>query len=137
MTEEQPQSNEALERIRQWRQDFKANLVPSPLEDLTQLSAKLDLSRANPNAIARLFSKGSETLHEMFKEAGTLRAMARRLERVLDDQGAKRRMSGVAELSLVVGVAMWHGNQMPVLLYPVDVRRDEKHVSDESPRSRP
>ncbi|WP_033510675.1 helicase, partial [Bifidobacterium magnum] len=128
MTEEQPQSNEALERIRQWRQDFKANLVPSPLEDLTQLSAKLDLSRANPNAIARLFSKGSETLHEMFKEAGTLRAMARRLERVLDDQGAKRRMSGVAELSLVVGVAMWHGNQMPVLLYPVDVRRDGNPV---------
>lgn len=128
MTEEQSQSKEGLERIRQWRHDFKSNLVPSPLEDLTQLAAQLDLSRANPNAVARLFSKGSESLHEMFKEPGTLKAMARRLERVLDDQGAKRRVSGVAELSLVVGAAMWHGNQMPVLLYPVEVRRDGNPV---------
>lgn len=37
-----------------------------------------------------------------------------------DDREAKSRVSGVGELSLVVGVAIWKGNQMPVLMYPVE-----------------
>ena len=52
-----------------------------------------------------------------------LRAAGRRIERVLDDRAAKSRVSGMAELSLVVGIATWSGRQMPVLLYPVDVER--------------
>ena len=44
-------------------------------------------------------------------------------KRVLDDRAVKSRVSGMAELSLVVGIATWSGRQMPVLLYPVDVER--------------
>ncbi len=124
MTDNTAQTPQALNTLRTWRDEFKANLVPSPLEDVSQLSAKLDLTHAHPSGIAQLFGNGSAPLHSLFRDSGMLRAAARRAERVLDDQSAKKRFSGVAELSLVVGVATWKGNSMPVLLYPVEVARD-------------
>ncbi|RGW11090.1 helicase [Bifidobacterium pseudolongum] len=124
MTDNTAQTPQALNTLRTWRDEFKANLVPSPLEDVSQLSAKLDLTHAHPSGIAQLFGNGSAPLHSLFRDSGMLRAAARRAERVLDDQSAKKRFSGVAELSLVVGVATWKGNSMPVLLYPVEVVRD-------------
>lgn len=120
-----PQSIDAL---RAWRDEFKSHLMASPLEDVTQLSAKLDLTHAHPSGISQLFARGSAPLHSLFRDSGMLRAAARRTERVLDDQSAKKRFSGVAELSLVVGVATWKGNMMPVLLYPVEVVRDGNPV---------
>ncbi|NEG69682.1 helicase [Bifidobacterium choloepi] len=121
-------TNESLERLRSWRTDFKANLAPSPLEDVTQLSAKLELTDAFVSGIPELFIKGSAPLHKLFDDRNKLKSASRRIERVLEDQGAKKRISGVAELSLVVGVAIWKDYQMPVLVYPVEVRRDGKPV---------
>lgn len=130
MTEKTTPNERALDRLRMWRQDFKADLVPSPLEDVNQLVAKLDLTHAHPSGIAQLFAKGSAPLHSLFRDSGMLRSAARKIERVLDDQGAKKRISGVAELSLVVGVATWKGNAMPVLLYPVSIVRDGNPVEN-------
>ncbi len=128
MTDNSTQTSGALNELRRWREEFKANLVPSPLEDVAQLTAQVDLTHAHPSGISQLFARGSAPLHSLFRDSGMLRTAARRVERVLDDQGAKRRISGVAELSLVVGVATWKGNMMPVLLYPVEVVRDGNPV---------
>ena len=53
-----------------------------------------------------------------------LRAAGRRLDRVFEDRDNKAHENGVSELSLVVGVASWSGNHVPVLTYPVRVIRD-------------
>lgn len=121
------ESNEtvtALDRIRGWREKYRLGLSPSPLEDVTQLSAQLDMTHAHPSGIAQLFASGHVQLDSLFRDNGMLRAAGRRVERVLDDREAKSRVSGVGELSLVVGVAIWKGNQMPVLMYPVEVRKE-------------
>ena len=47
----------ALDRIRGWREEYRLGLAPSPLEDVTQLSAQLDLTHAHPSGIAQLFAK--------------------------------------------------------------------------------
>lgn len=52
-----------------------------------------------------------------------LRAAGRRLDRVFEDRDNKAHENGVSEL-LVVGVASWSGNHVPVLTYPVRVIRD-------------
>lgn len=117
------QVNAGLERIRRWSEEYRSGMKPSPLEDVSQLTAQLDMTHAHPSGIAQLFASGQVLLEALFRDAGMLRAAGRRLERVLDDQAAKRRISGVAELSLVVGVASWNGNAMPVLIYPVAVSR--------------
>ncbi|NEG55009.1 helicase [Bifidobacterium platyrrhinorum] len=109
-----------LDRLQQWHDQYRASLVPSPLENISQLSAQLDLTHAHPSGIAQLFASGHVTLESLFRDNGMLRAAERRLGRVLEDRGARKRMSGVAELSLVVGVATWRGNALPVLLYPVE-----------------
>lgn len=111
----------SLADIRTWREQYRSSLAPSALEDINQLGARLDMTHAHPSGIAQLFAGGHAPLDALFRDNGMLRAACRRLERVLDDKSAKMRLSGVAELSLVVGVASWTGNQMPVLLYPVDV----------------
>lgn len=133
MTETVERNNDAINELRSWRDAFKANLMPSPLEDVSQLTAKLDLTHAHPSGIAQLFARGSAPLHSLFRDNGMLRAATRHVERVIDDQNAKKRIGGVAELSLVVGVATWRGSMMPVLLYPVEVVRDgnpvEQHTS--------
>ncbi|EFA22825.1 hypothetical protein [Bifidobacterium gallicum] len=130
MTDERTSQNDSLNRLTVWRDDYKADLAPSPLEDVEQLGAKLDLTHAHPSGISQLFAKGSAPLHSLFRDGGMLRAAARRVERVLDDQGAKKSMSGIAELSLIVGVGTWKGNQMPILLYPVEVVRDGNPVEN-------
>lgn len=110
-----------LNRIRGWRDKYRAMLAPSPLEDVNQLVAKLDMTHAHPSGIAQLFASGHVRLDSLFRDTGMLKAAERHLTRVLDDQTAKRRISGVAELSMAVGVATWNGNALPVLLYPVTV----------------
>ena len=115
----------ALADIRAWRERYRSGLLPSPLEDISQLGAKLDLTHAHPSGIAQLFASGHAPLDALFRDNAMLRAAGRRIERVMDDRSSKMRVSGVAELSLTVGVAVWDGNHMPVLLYPVDVTRDE------------
>ncbi|MBW3090845.1 helicase [Bifidobacterium miconisargentati] len=110
-----------LNRIRRWRDQYRGMLAPSPLEDVSQLTAKLDMTHAHPSGVAQLFASGHVMLDSLFRDSGVLKAAERHVARVLDDQSAKRRVSGVAELSLVVGVATWKGNALPVLLYPVDV----------------
>ena len=120
----------ALDRIRGWREEYRLGLAPSPLEDVTQLSAQLDLTHAHTSGIAQLFAKGHVTLDSLFRDNGMLRAAGRRVERVLDDRDAKSRVSGVGELSLVVGVAIWKGNQMPVLMYPVEVRKEGRNIEN-------
>ena len=113
----------ALAALRAWREQYRSGLAPSPLEDISQLSARLDLTHAHPSGIAQLFASGHASLEALFRDNGMLRAAGRRVERVLDDRNAKMRVSGVPELSLIVGVAGWNGNQVPVLLYPVEVTR--------------
>ena len=123
MSENMPQTGTGVERLRLWRERFRETLAPSPLEDAEQLAARLDLTHAHPSGIAKLFASGQVSLDSLFRDNGMLRAAGRRIERVLDDRAAKSRVSGMAELSLVVGIATWSGRQMPVLLYPVDVER--------------
>ena len=114
----------ALQRIVEWKQQYQAQLSPSPLEDITQLAAQLELTHAHPSGIAQLFASGKVTLKSLFRDAGMLRAAGRRLDRVFEDRDAKAHESGVSELSLIVGVASWNGNHVPVLTYPVKVVRD-------------
>ena len=114
-----------LDRLQEWHDRYRTSLVPSPLENINQLAAQLDLTHAHPSGIAQLFASGHVTLESLFRDNGMLRAAERRLGRVLDDRAAKKRVSGVAELSLVVGVATWKGNALPVLLYPVSAESSD------------
>ena len=52
MSESMQQAPQSLERMRQWHEQYRAGLVPSPLEDINQLGAKLDLTHAHPSGIA-------------------------------------------------------------------------------------
>lgn len=116
----------ALQNISAWKQQYQSQLAPSPLEDITQLAAQLELTHAHPSGIAQLFASGKVTLKALFRDAGMLRAAGRKLDRVFEDRDAKAHESGISELSLVVGVASWNGNHVPVLTYPVHVVRDAK-----------
>ena len=110
--------------LKKWRDDYQSQLVPSPLEDITKLQAKLELTHAHPSGIAQLFASGKVTLKALFRDSGILRAAGRNLNRVCEDRDNKAHESGVSELSLVVGVASFNGNHVPVLTYPVRVVRD-------------
>ena len=70
----------ALDRIRGWREEYRLGLAPSPLEDVTQLSAQLDLTHAHPSGIAQLFAKGHVTLDSLFRDNGMLRAAGRTID---------------------------------------------------------
>ena len=132
MTQSQTQNQnltEGLNRIRRWRDQYRSMQPPSPLEDVNQLAAKLEMTHAHPSGIAQLFASGHVRLDSLFRDTGVLKAAERHIGRVLDDQAAKRRISGVAELSLVVGVATWKGNALPVLLYPVSVTIEDDGLS--------
>ena len=107
MSESNERSTTALDRIRGWREQYRLGLSPSPLEDVTQLTAQLDLTHAHPSGIAQLFASGHVTLDSLFRDNGMLRAAGRRVERVIDDRETKSRIIGVGEVSLVVGVATW------------------------------
>ena len=80
-----------LDRLRGWREKYRLGLSPSPLEDVTQLSAQLDMTHAHPSGIAQLFASGHVQLNSLFRDNGMLRAAGRRVERVLDDREAKSR----------------------------------------------
>lgn len=116
----------ARNTMRQWNEQYRAQLTPSALENIDQLVAKLELTHAHPSGIAQLFASGKVTLNSLFRDSGMLRAAGRRLERVFEDCDTKAHESGVSELSLIVGVASWKGNHVPVLTYPVRVVRDTK-----------
>ena len=84
----------ALDRIRSWRQDYQNQAGVTPLENVGQLAAQMDLTHAHPSGIAQLVASGQVHLNALFRDRGMLRAAHRRLERVLDDQAAKERISG-------------------------------------------
>ena len=88
-----------LDQFQTWHDEYRASLAPSPLEDINQLSAQLDMTHAHPSGVAQLFAAGHVTLESMFRDNGMLRAAERRLGRVLESQASKKRVSGVAELS--------------------------------------
>lgn len=115
-----------VDRLREWREEYRKGLAPSALQDVEQLGARLELTHAHPSGIARLFASGQVTLSALFRDNGMLRTAERRLDRVLDDRAAKGRIAGLAELSLVVGVATWRHHHMPVLLYPVEASGNSK-----------
>lgn len=112
-----------IEQLKQWAADYKSHLTISPLEDIGQLAAQLDVTHAHPSGIAQLFASGQAPLDSLFRDSGMLRASSRRLDRVREDRDAKSRVTGVAELSMIVGVATWGRNAVPVLLYPVEAPR--------------
>ena len=100
MTQSQTQNQnltEGLDRIRRWRDQYRSMQPPSPLEDVNQLAAKLEMTHAHPSGIAQLFASGHVRLDSLFRDTGVLKAAERHIGRVLDDQAAKRRISGVAE----------------------------------------
>ena len=66
----------ALDRIRGWREEYRLGLAPSPLEDVTQLSAQLDLTHAHPSGIAQLFAKYGRYCKALFQETGNGRTKA-------------------------------------------------------------
>ncbi|MFT9232863.1 MAG: helicase, partial [Bifidobacterium sp.] len=110
-----------LDSLRAWRREYQSKVGQTPLEDITQLAARLELTHAHPSGIAQLFAGGQTHLDSLFRDNGVLRAAIKRMGRVIEDQTAKNRLSGCAELSMVVGVATWLGSSMPVLLYPVTI----------------
>ncbi|PWG60136.1 helicase [Bifidobacterium catulorum] len=122
-------STEAIDRVQSWYEQYRNDHHPSPVEDLTQLEARLDLTHAHPSGVAQLFASGHVQLSSLFRDSGMLRAGQHRLARVLEDQAAVENLSGDAQLSLAVGVASWKGSTMPLLLYPVRVDRGEGEES--------
>ena len=55
--------------LKKWRDDYQSQLVPSPLEDITKLQAKLELTHAHPSGIAQLFASGKVTLKALFRDS--------------------------------------------------------------------
>lgn len=90
MTQSQTQNQnltEGLNRIRRWRDQYRSMQPPSPLEDVNQLAAKLEMTHAHPSGIAQLFASGHVRLDSLFRDTGVLKAAERHIGRVLDDQG--------------------------------------------------
>lgn len=117
-------SEQSLQQIRQWREQYRQNNGASPLEDITQLDAQLDLTHAHPSGIAQLFASGHVQLQSLFRDSGMLKSSQHRLQRVLEDAIAVESATGYAQLSLASGIATWKDHAMPLLLYPVAVVRD-------------
>lgn len=89
MTQSQTQNQnltEGLNRIRRWRDQYRSMQPPSPLEDVNQLAAKLEMTHAHPSGIAQLFASGHVRLDSLFRDTGVLKAAERHIGRVLDDQ---------------------------------------------------
>lgn len=118
-------SGAALDRIRAWYEAYSRGHGVSPVEDISQLDARLDLTHAHPSGIAQLFASGHVQLSSLFRDSGILKSSQHKLGRVLEDQIAVESASGYAQLSLAVGIARWKDASMPLLLYPVQVTRDE------------
>lgn len=117
--------SENLETIKNWYKDYRANHGKVPVEDINQLSARLELNYAHPSGIAQLFSTGRAHLDSLYRDNGMLKATERKLARVLDDKANKEHNEGAAHLSLSIGSATWAGHNLPILLYPVRVETEE------------
>ncbi|WP_257640432.1 helicase [Alloscardovia macacae] len=115
----------SVETLKKWYREYRANHGTAPVEDINQLSARLELASAHPSGIAQLLSNGHAHLDSLYRDSGMLKATERKLARVLDDKANKEHNEGTAHLSLSVGVASWPGRFMPVILYPVRVESTE------------
>ncbi len=115
------QDDASLEQVRNWYFSYKRGHGSTPMDDMSRLAEKLDITHAHPMGIAQLFASGKVQLGSLFRDIGFLKTAERTLGRVLKDFHAKERVDGMASLSLAVGVASWNGHSMPVLLYPVTI----------------
>lgn len=120
------EKNESAELIRGWYDDYSASHGPTPIDDMSKLEARLDLSQAHPAGIAQLLTSGRVALAGLFRDNAQFKAGVRRLDRVLQERKTKKIAQGIAPLSLAVGTASWKGASMPVLLYPVEVQVENK-----------
>ncbi|OZG52514.1 helicase [Pseudoscardovia radai] len=126
--EQQPQKvaapvheESSMDAVRRWYFDYKRSHGSTPMEDLSRLSDRLDLTHAHPTGIAQLFASGRVQLSSLFRDIGFLKTAERNLAKVLKGFHAKERTDGTASLSLSVGIAQWEDHRIPVLLYPVTV----------------
>ncbi|TCD53720.1 helicase [Alloscardovia theropitheci] len=119
------ESAQNLDTLRAWYRDYRANHGKVPVEDINQLSARLELNYAHPSGIAQLFSTGRAHLDSLYRDNGMLKATERKLSRVLDDKANKEHNEGAAHLSLSIGSATWAGHNLPILLYPVRVDQED------------
>ncbi|MCI1983354.1 MAG: helicase [Bifidobacteriaceae bacterium] len=111
--------------IRGWVEDYSHLILADPLKDFTALDASLDLTKAHPSGTAQLFATGEAHLSSLFREASSLTAAERDLGRVYARKSEAQAAYGFGAISLIAGVAKWAQGkqQMPVLLYPIDVDR--------------
>ncbi|MFD0704316.1 helicase [Alloscardovia venturai] len=114
-----------MKTLKSWYNDYRANHGSAPVEDMNQLSARLDLNHAHPSGIAQLFSSGHAHLDSLYRDNGMLKATERKLARVLEDKANKEHNEGTAQISLSVGSAVWPGHNIPILLYPIRVEEQE------------
>jgi hypothetical protein len=111
--------------LAEWVDDYQNYIDADPLKDFTALDASLDLTKAHPSGTAQLFATGQAHLSSLFREASSLTAAERDLTRVYASKTAAQAAYGFGSISLIAGVAKWAEGkqQMPVLLYPLDVNR--------------
>lgn len=132
MTQSQTQNQnltEGLNRIRRWRDQYRSMQPPSPLEDVNQLAAKLEMTHAHPSGIAQLFASGHVRLDSLFRDTGVLKAAERHIGACWMTRPPNAGFPAWRSWSLVVGVATWKGNALPVLLYPVSVTIEDDGLS--------
>ncbi|MCI1935397.1 MAG: helicase [Bifidobacteriaceae bacterium] len=112
-------------KLQEWVDDYQHLIDADPLKDFTALDASLDLTKAHPSGTAQLFASGEAHLSSLFREASALTGAERDLGRVYSQKLAAQAAYGFGSISLIAGVAKWAEGkqQMPVLLYPLDVDR--------------
>lgn len=125
------QTGNSLGTIRGWCDQYRDELKASPLQNINQLSAKLDMTHAHPSGVAQLFASGQAPLKSLFRDSGKLTVAGRGIDRVLADCQIKQSSGGVAGLSIAMGVAVWSGTAMPVLLYPVSISKPENGTASQ------
>jgi hypothetical protein len=132
-----PQPLSEVEKVHDWVDDYRHLIEADPLKDYTALEASLDLTKAHPSGTAQLFATGEAHLSSLFREASSLTSAERDLTHVYTQKLAAQAAYGFGSISLIAGVAKWGDDkqQMPVLLYPLDVDRSgEEKMSHASLR---
>ena len=119
----------ALDLLDTWRDESERRLGVTPLRDVSVLEHALDLTHAHPTGWAKLFASGSVQLDSLFREASALTGAERSLRKVLDAKSRFDRDEGFSALTLVSGIARWNGNNVPVMLYRVDVTLPDDDMS--------
>lgn len=121
---------QALNDMRSWYRDYHAIHGATPVEDITRLNNRLDLSNAHPAGMAQFLVNKSVSVDSLFRDSASLTAGRRKLERVLNERDENQKNSGAAFLSMCLGVATWDsGHRMPIALYPIEVFYDENSES--------